>query len=296
MELRQLRYFVTVADELHFTRAAVRLHTAQSALSHQIRQLERELGVELFARTKRSVRLTDMGQMLLGHALRALEETDRIQRTAHRAAQGEVGRLTIGFVPYAAADLLPQVLAAYRPQHPDVEINLRELSPGDEIDAVLHGRVDLAFPVHRVDHPRLDVEALQRQRLVVAMPAHHPLASRRSVRMAQLAGEPWIASSLAHNTVLYQACANAGFEPLIAHHTQEFESRLTLVASGIGLTLTAESAPRLPGPQIVYKPLGPPPLTIELTAAWPNNRASPLVDTFLHAARTTLAHRATPRR
>src|SRR5512132_1230001 len=163
MELRHLRYFLAVAEELHFGRAAARVRIAQPPLSQQIRQLEQELGITLFNRTKRRVELTPAGRAFLEHARQILAETERAKRVAQRAGRGEIGRLAIGFVASADLDLLPRVLRVWRARFPDVDVELHALLTAAQAEALRHGRVDVGFVRLPMDETGLVVDAITRE-------------------------------------------------------------------------------------------------------------------------------------
>ncbi len=283
---------MAVADELHFTRAAAKLHVAQPALSVQIRELERELGVSLFARTKRSVALTEAGLLLLEHARRVLDEAALAERVAKRAGRGEVGRLAVGFVPPAAGDLLPAVVRAYRADRPDVEVVLQEMTSDAQIRALFGGTTQVGL-VHRVaPHDRIQLEAVRLERFVVAMPADHPRANEATVSLRDLAEDRWvIGPRLApdYTGFLFDACAQVGFAPVIAQEATEHSTRLLLVTAGIGLALMATSAPELRRSDLTYLPIREPRMDVPLQVAWRRDQPSPLVDRFVATVRTWAA-------
>jgi DNA-binding transcriptional LysR family regulator len=284
VELRRLRYFVAVADELHFTRAADRLRVAQPALSVQIRELERELGVTLLVRTKRSVALTEVGRLFLDHARRVLDEAALAERVARRAGRGEIGRLVVGFVPPAAGDLLPKAVRAYRFGHPDVEVILQEMTSAAQIDGLLAGTMQVGL-VHRVaPHDKIELKVVRQERIVVAMPADHPRAGDLSVSLRDLADDRWVVGpqfAPDSSGFLIEACARLGFAPKIAQAPTDNSTRLLLVAAGIGLALIAASVPELQRPDLIYVPIREPRIEVPLQLAWRRDRISPLVDRFL---------------
>jgi len=238
MDTRQLRSFVAVAEDLNFTRAAARLRTAQPGLSQQIRRLERRLGVELFIRNKRSVELTDAGRVFLEHARRILHDTEQARRAARQAAQGELGHLSIGFALDATGELLADILVGYRARHPNVDIALHELTGREQIDAIVDGRIQLGLFARGYEEPRLRTIVLRRQQILIALPAQHRLAGRRSLELRELADDRWVVAPPPN--VFYTACATAGFEPLIAQQVTGSDTRLAFVASGVGPTLAPE--------------------------------------------------------
>ena len=175
MELRLLRYFTVVAEELHFSRAAARLNMAQPPLSQQIRRLEEELGVQLLARTKRHVELTDPGRLFLDSAREILARVDRAVTEVQRAARGEVGHITIGLVSSVSyEDILPRVLRAYRERHPSVAITLQEMSSGEQLTALREGRIQVGFLRPPIQGLGITTLTVLREPLVAVLPASIP--------------------------------------------------------------------------------------------------------------------------
>jgi DNA-binding transcriptional LysR family regulator len=287
MELRHLRYFVAVADELHFTRAAERLQTAQPALSQQVRKLERELKVQLLYRTRRTVQLTDAGRAFLEEARHVLDAADRAERAAQEARVGERGRLAIGFIPGVAGDLLPDLVLSYRARYPQVDVVLCELITTEQIDALLTGRIQVGLLLALSDR-RLETKVLRHQPFVVALPAGHRYARRRTVRLRDLVSDRWITPPLDRSTVLLAACAQEGFTPLIAQHASEHEARMALVASGLGVSLVAGPSRSLKSRHLTYKPIARPKLSTDIIAAWRKDLPSPLVRGFLETSSRSL--------
>src|ERR687894_2946185 len=178
MELRRLRYFVVVAEELSFNRAAQRLHISQPPLSNQIKQLEEELGVLLFKRTSRGVKMTEAGEVLLEEARRIFVQVDQTVRVVQRVGHGEVGRLTLGFVPSASNEVLPPILRAFRYRFPGVELFLREMRPDRVVQRLHDKQIDVGFLYLPLDDASLNIERVSREPLVLALAESHPLASR----------------------------------------------------------------------------------------------------------------------
>ena len=192
MELRLLRYFVVVAEELSFNRAAQRLHMTQPPLSNQIKQLEEELGVLLFTRTSRGVRMTEAGEALLEEARRFFVQLQQATRVVQRVGHGEVGRLTLGFVPSASNEVLPPILRTFRHRFPDVELFLREMRPDRVVQRLHDKQIDVGFLYLPLDDASLNIECVSREPLVLALPESHPLAARPRVELQALAEEPFI--------------------------------------------------------------------------------------------------------
>src|SRR3954471_20944169 len=192
MELRHLRYFVAVAEELHFRRAAERLHVSQPPLSQQIRALERELGVTLFERNRRRVELTTAGEALLGEARGILAAVEHAVDLTQRVARGEAGALAIGFVGSAMYGRLPDVLREFHAARPAVQLRLRELPTGAALDALAEGRIDVGVVRPAQVEAGIAIDIVRREAVVVALPADHELAARRRLTLRELWGETFV--------------------------------------------------------------------------------------------------------
>src|SRR5258708_7929496 len=195
MELRHLRYFVAVAEELHFGRAATRLFIVQPSLSQQIRQLEDELGFPLLRRTKRSVELTDAGKVFLTEARNVLAQVQEAKRAAQRAYRGEIGRLVIGYISSSTYDLLPMMLSAYRERFPHVDVALRELTTQEQLRALEEESIQVGLLRLPISAPMVNVEVVRRQPIVCVLPGKHPLAMRERIDVSLLANAPSVVQS-----------------------------------------------------------------------------------------------------
>ncbi|MBI3145972.1 MAG: LysR family transcriptional regulator [Pseudogulbenkiania sp.] len=244
MELRHLRYFVAVAEELNFTRAAERLHIAQPPLSQQIRALEQQLEVELFERSKRRVALTDAGQRFLGHARRILDEVEQAADDARRAARGEAGELRVGFtssLPFTT--LLPGLISDYRHHYPQVQLTLREMFTAQQFEALREERLDVGFVrYHGQENPSdLLLRVIHRDPLRLVIHDRHPLASLPLLALEQLREEDFISYpagvGTGLNVLVRQLCLTAGFEPKIVQEAREATTQIGLVAAGLGVAL-----------------------------------------------------------
>ncbi|MGC5024290.1 LysR substrate-binding domain-containing protein [Tsukamurella sp. DT100] len=260
MNLRQLQYFVAVAEERHFGRAAQRLHMAQPPLSHQIRQLEQDLGVELLHRTTRRVELTDAGRAYLERARAVLSSVDDAADHARRVAAGATGHLTIGCVGTATYSLLPPLARRLADELPGIDFAFRgEMLVPDQVEALRTGAIDIALLRPPVADPSLRVRVLRREPWVVALPSDHALARRKRLRVADLAGEPFIVHSAGRRSAMYDRVVallrEGGVAPTIRHEVGETSTLGTLVAAGLGIALAPEpiTALRLDG--ITYVPL-----------------------------------------
>ena len=244
MELRHLRYFVAVAEELSFTRAAERLHIGQPPLSQQVQALEEEIGAVLFDRTRRSIRLTEAGRIFLEDAQRILALASSAAATAQRVEKGEIGQLKIGFTKSTAfTPLFPKLINTYRTRFPNVQLILQEMSTMRQVTALADYSLDIGFirPPENGTALPLSITTLQSHRLSVFLPENHHLATRSSITIADLKNEGFIMFPRDEGTTLnpqiYRLCAEAGFIPKVAMEAREVVTIIGLVAAGCGLTI-----------------------------------------------------------
>jgi DNA-binding transcriptional LysR family regulator len=265
MELHQLRYFVTVAREGTFTRAAERLYITQPSLSEQIRKLETELGSPLFQRLGRKLALTSAGDALLPHAQRIMAEVEQARTRIQEVRGLRRGRLAIGVLPSPAARLLPTFLADFRRRHPGVEVVLREENASADFEQMVHdGVLDLAIIRLPKRRPDLEETFLVREPMVLVVPHGHRLAERRSVELVELAGEPFVTMKVGYGLrdLLDRLCRQAGFEPKIVFETAHMGSVVGLVVAGMGVTVVPRMAAGQEGRRIrvsdphAYRELG----------------------------------------
>ncbi|NBE50156.1 LysR substrate-binding domain-containing protein [Streptomyces boluensis] len=260
MELRQVRYFLALAEECHFGRAAARLHVAQPALSQQIKQLERELGTPLFHRSTRHVELTEAGRELTGYARTLLAEAERARVHMTELATGRAGRVSVGFIGTATYDVLPRVARTVRAQLPEITLELRgELLTPQLVDGLLDGTYDLTVLRSGSAPDTVSITPLRTETLVAVLPTSHPLASRRQISLAALSDEPFVVHpagtrSAMHDRVL-SACRRAGFEPPSLVEVGETATLVVLVAAGHGVALVPESVQSLRLDGVTYVPL-----------------------------------------
>ncbi len=293
MELRHLRYFVAVAEELHFGRAAARLFIAQPPLSQQIRQLERELGVPLLERTSRRVRLTAAGESLLADARRVLAGVESAALSAQRAARGEVGTLSIGFVASATYEILPDVLRRFRERHPEVALLLSELNAAEQAQALREGAINVGFARPAIREAGWVVEPVAQEPFVAALPERHPLAGVGAVSLAGLAGEPFILfpsdPKPSYADLVQALCAQAGFAPSVAQEVREMQTAISLVAAGMGVALVPASVQNLRRRGVVYRPLADATATTELSVVYRAEDLSAVLPVFLRTVRESAA-------
>ncbi|CAL9324637.1 LysR substrate-binding domain-containing protein [Streptomyces sp. SudanB66_2053] len=285
MDLRQLRYFVAVAEERHFGRAAARLRMAQPALSQAIRRLEADVGVELLHRTTRRVDLTDAGRGYLPRARAILADVDDAVHEARRVASGSIGRLSIGCVGSATYSLLPPLSRHLAAELPGVDFAFRgEMLAPDQVEALRTGAIDVALLRPTVADPTLAVAPLRRDRLVAAVPADHRLAVRRQVRVADLRQADLIVHSADRRSVMYDIVLglfrDAGISVHVRHEVGETSTLITLVAGGLGVAIVPEPVTALSIDGVAYRPLVNPTATVDLAVAHRTGRTEP------HLART----------
>ena len=285
MELRYLRYFVAVAEELSFTRAAERLNIAQPPLSQQIRRLEARLGVTLLRRTKRRVELTEAGRVFLRESYQAIHALEQGILAAQRADRGEIGRLAIGILVYISYTLIPPILREFRAKFPQVHVELRLLTNTLQIAALLSGQVDVCFVRPPIDNPDIASKLISRERFILAMPATHPLAGKSAVSIKQFKDDPFIMYvrelGPTFNSSLFQFCAKAGFSPKVALEVSQINAAVGLVGSGIGVALVPQSMNQLHFDNVVYRPLIERAPNVDVLLAWQAGRPSELLKSFI---------------
>ncbi|MFE5793970.1 LysR substrate-binding domain-containing protein [Streptomyces sp. NPDC056503] len=260
MELRQARYFLVLAEECHFGRAAARLHVAQPALSQQIKHLERELGIALFHRSTRHVELTEAGRHLMGYAHTLVTEAERARVHMTELATGQAGRVSVGFIGTATYDVLPRVARTVRAELPHIVMELHgELLTPQLTDGLRTGVYDLAVFRPAIPSENVDITPLRTEPLVAVLPAHHPLAGQRKITLSALAGEAFVVHTAPPRSAMYDrvlaACARAGFRPSSLVEVGETATLVVLVAAGHGVALVPESVQSLRLDGATYVPL-----------------------------------------
>ena len=293
LDLRQLRYFVTVAEELHFGRAAARLHMTQPPLSQTIQALEELLGAPLFLRNRRSVELTPAGQALLPEARRMLAQAAELPELVRRAAAGESGRLALAFVSSADYSVLPPFLRNYRAQYPQVQIVLQEATSDLQVDDLLHNRVDAGLlipPLPDKSRAELDYLKVLEEPLILAAPAGlDALRGSGPVWLKDLPPLPLIIfprpiAPALHDAIL--ACfRGAGITPEIGQQAIQMQTIVSLVSAGMGLALVPQSVSNLMRPGVEYRALHDPSPQVETGLAWRRDNRSPVLLGFLDLLR-----------
>jgi DNA-binding transcriptional LysR family regulator len=289
MELRQLRSFITLGEELHFGRAATRLHLAQSALSRQIQQLEEELKFLLFSRTKRRVELTSAGVVFFDKARSVFARVHDAVEAASRVANGQTGWLSIGFVGSAIYGVFPAIIRSFRQSSPAVELILSEMTSAEQLVALREKRVHVGFLRPPVGGEELAVETVVHEPLAVALPSHNPLARSRTLPLRALAREPFIVfppDPKAHwAEYVVSLCRQAGFEPQIVQKVIEMQTAISLVSAGLGITLVPASAKNIPWKEVVYRKLTAPNPAADLVVSYRHDDLSPVLRKFLLTVR-----------
>ena len=291
MENRQLRYFLAVAQELHFGRAADRLQITQPALSKQITAMEQELGVQLLFRTKRSVQLTHAGKVLFDQAQQLLLQTEVAIQLTQRTARGEIGQLTLGFTETATHTVLPHWIRRFHQDYPQVEIVMEEMNTETQVKALNEGEIDLAFLHPPIDERGLQVHPILEEEFMAVLPLHHPLLRYERLPLETFAGEPLIIHPRSEGPALYddflQICHAAGFHPQIRQESISLQTRICWVASGLGITFTSASLTALVGQEVACRPLLNCPITLGFAAAWRQSAVNPALTAFLRSLELT---------
>jgi DNA-binding transcriptional LysR family regulator len=286
MELRHLRYFVAVAEELHFSRAAAKLNIATPTLSAQIRSLEALLGAQLFVRQTRSVALTHVGRRFLDEARATLRQADQAEQVGRRAARGEVGTIVVGYIYSAVCGgSVGRSIAHFRAKHPGVMFELRRVSTIGQMNALIDGTLDVGFTRTPDRYPTgLAGFLIDRQALCVALPASHPLAARAKIAPEMLAGEPLIATSLemevGFGSNLGDVTTSASLMHVVARGADPF-SVITLVSAGIGLGVLSDSIKRVAIPGVVFRPLTKTSRFADHAVVYRTNESGPVVKAFI---------------
>lgn len=291
MELRHLRYFVAVAQELHFGRAAKGLQMAQQPLSRQIRDLEREIGVQLFYRTKRTVRLTEAGQVFLDEAQKTLQQSERAVLLAQQADRGEIGRLAIGFTGAALNSLLPKAVRSFKEQYPKIELRLERLSTNEQVEALIAGRIQVGLLHPPIENDAISLELLYKEKLIAFLPDSHSLAQETpdAISLKTLSKELFIFYPRHIGPTLYDRiinlCQQSGFSPHVVQEVFPQQTILGLVAAGIGISLLHSSARAIAPAGVVHKRLIEPTPALELAVAWHSETSHPIRESFLQVVR-----------
>ncbi|MFY9987304.1 MAG: LysR substrate-binding domain-containing protein [Chthoniobacterales bacterium] len=289
IELRHLRYFVTVAEDLHFSRAAKRLHIAQPPLSQQIRKLEQYIGHPLFIRNSRTVTLTQAGEILLERSRYLLRRLEEDLETVRRVGRGEIGTLTVGFIGSAMLTVLPALIGSYRKRFPKVDLRLRELTTSRLVDAIRQGAVDLGFLRDAGPTEGLVVERVVAERFVVALTEKHPLADRKKISLLHLKEDPLILFARELGPLAWDKtialCETSGFHPAIVQAAPEWLTVLRLVSSGLGFSIAPACVATIQTPGVVCRELTKCPVSTNIELARRSDHLNPIMEAFLAEAK-----------
>ena len=275
MELRHLRYFVAVAEALHFGRAAQELHMAQQPLSRQIRNLEEELAVSLFHRTKRTIQLTEAGQAFLQEARKTLAQADYAVTLAQKINRGEAGELKIGFTGPILNSVLPPVVRHFKRQFPNIHLELKRLPTNAQVEALLSGELHVGFLHPPIEAPAIRQEVIYQEPLVAVLPDNHQLTANvlEPISITTLAQEPFILFPRPIGPTLYDSiigfCQRANFSPRVVQEAFPQQTILGLVAAGLGISLIHASVQSLQLQGVIFKPLLETTPILESAIAWP---------------------------
>jgi DNA-binding transcriptional LysR family regulator len=292
MELRHLRYFMTVAAELHFGRAAAKLRIAQPPLSKQIQDLEKELGFELFTRTKRSVVLTPAGQAFLVEVHQIFHQLDRAIDIGGKTSRGELGQISIGFVGSATYNILPVMLQQFRDRYPHVQIKLHELTTDRQLIWLREGSIDIGFIRPPIIEPNFTSQIVFQESVVVVLPTHHHLAVQDAIDLGALATEPFILFPRKLAPGLYDPmiaiCQAAGFSPQVVQECVQMQTIVSLVSANMGVSILPESIQEAQRQGVVYKPIRSSNVQLgklaKIAIVWRTNDTSLTMNKFLEIA------------
>jgi DNA-binding transcriptional LysR family regulator len=288
MDLRHLRYVIVLAEELHFGRAAERLNTSQPPLSRYIRDVEQELGVRLFYRTKRVVELTDAGARFVEEARRLLTQFENLTRLASRAHNGEIGTLTVGCVT-SYNRYLVQCVQAFSQRYPEVRLEFHSMGSDEQVKALKQGRIRVGLVVLPIQTSELATEVISTEPRLLGMPANHPLARRRRIPLASLANERFIlfTRSLCSGPYdqIIRTCINAGFSLNVAHEVTNILTAFALVEAGLGVSLFPASVQDFSTKKVIFREVVPPFPPVELALAYRSDDDSPVLKLFLAVAK-----------
>jgi DNA-binding transcriptional LysR family regulator len=290
MELRHLRYFMAVAEELNFSRAAERLHIAQPPLSQQIRDLEMEMGVTLFDRTKRRVELTAAGRVFVEKIQQVFGQIEQAVEAAQRASRGEIGCLSLGFNSSATYSVLPTLLNAFRERCPEVILDLHELTTQQQLIHLQQQQIDACILYLPIDLEELEVISVLQEGMAIAIPSSHPLATFTQVSIRAFSQELFVLPPARLGSGLYnqimQFFQQTGFSPIAVQEATQLQTSISLVAGGVGVALIPASLRNLQRAGVVYQSLIEPTPEIEIAVVWQKGDRSPVLQKFVESVKS----------
>lgn len=292
MDLRQLRYFLTLADELHFGRAAEKLHIVQPALTKQIQVLENELHVMLFKRNKRKVELTGAGKYFQEEVRQIVDKLERVKNQTRMVQEGSKGELRIGYVGSCIHTFLPDMLSILHEQNPHIQTYLNEMTSSSQRIAIENGDLDIAFLRNPLPHPHLGQHLVYSESFSLIVPNLHPIGPENFTGVHQLKDEKFILPPKTDGELYYQLqlsiCEQAGFSPIIAHETVHGHTVLNLVDHGLGITFLPSSFQQVTTANVKFIELAHIPQKAEITAVWNRNNPNPSVNKFLEVVKSCI--------
>lgn len=290
VDIRHLRYFIAVAQESNFSRAAEKLHISQPPLSQQIRQLEEDLGVLLIERGSRPVNLTEAGKYFFEQAQGIVEHFDQFLDKTKKMGKGEEGSLTVAFVSSSTYELMPRILRTFRKKHPSVNLNLIEKNTPQQLEALKNKQINIGIGRPFPEDESIKSDWILDESVVVAVPSEHALSQKKSISLPCLAQEEMISFYVfpepSFGSFVMEICRNSGFEPKIAQRTGELQTALGLVAAGMGVALLPASVEKTTREGVKYIPLKKPSPIISLVAAYRKDDSSPVLKLFLNVIRS----------
>lgn len=291
MNFRQIKYFVAVAQELNFGRAALALNISQPPLTRQIQQLEEEIGAPLFERTAKGVTLTQAGELLLQESLNIQSLVEQAVERTQRAAQGKLGRIDVGIFGSGVLSMIPKLLLSFRTAYPDVNIVLHTMNKTEQIEALRQRRITIGFNRMLEPIPDIRIELVKTEPLLVALPEGHPLVAEESLPLAALKNHPMVMfpTGVKPNFIdrVMDLCRQEGYVPTVSQEAGDAVTGVALVASGFGLALVPESATSLRLPGVVYRPLkNAPHAVVDLSCIYRDDDVSPILAAFLEIVRS----------
>ncbi|MEI2467004.1 LysR substrate-binding domain-containing protein [Niallia taxi] len=293
MELRHLRYFVAVAEELHFGKAATRLNMAQPPLSLQIRQLEEEMGVQLFQRTKRSVELTEEGKVFLEKVYYLFKSLDESIETVRMVNRGEYGEIIIGFIATTAYDILPTIIKHYREKYPAIHVVLKQLTSAEQLSELKNGTIHIGIISEPTENEEFHLQMIKQEPMVVALPIEHPLSIQTDpIKLIELANDSFIITGRMANQSHYDgvinACYQAGFSPKIVQETEEMSTVISLVSTGMGIAIVPASMKFVLQNRVIYCDIRNNDFQTETALIWKSNNHSPILHTFINFVKESI--------
>ncbi|MBO1001672.1 LysR family transcriptional regulator [Pseudogracilibacillus auburnensis] len=295
MQFHQIKYFIAVAETLHFGNAAKKLNMSQPPLSQQIQKLEESLEVKLFNRTKRNVELTEAGSVFLQEAYKIMEQIESSTDKIKQHSNGEIGELILGYSSYSIFDVLPMILDTFYKLYPTVEVKLKHLSTAKQIEAFENSEIQVGLLCPPIDQTNLNLELIYSQPFIVALPSNHPLSrdnKNESLHISELSNCPFILTPRSIGTGYYDSiinlCFDAHFSPKVVQEVNDLHELISLVSTGLGVSIVPESLIQYKKSNVVFKRLNNDQFKVDTALVYKNTETSPVVYNFIDIARRIL--------